>query len=92
MTRLMAVDFRGAEILGVELEGIVFVVFKPVVEAIGLAWHGQLERIKRDPVLSEGIRNRGKSRGNQAVAQRCLTIAGKYGTSGWFGTASREPR
>jgi DNA-binding LacI/PurR family transcriptional regulator len=38
------------------------------------------------------VGNRGKSRGNQAVAQRCLTIAGKYGTSGWFGTASREPR
>ena len=35
---------------------------------------------------------RGKSRGSQAVAQRCLTIAGKYGTSGWFGTARREPR
>ena len=25
---------------------------------------------------------RGKSRGCQAVAHRCLTIAGKYGTSG----------
>ena len=37
-------------------------------------------------------RKRGKSRGSQAVAQRCLTIAGKYGTSGWFGTARREPR
>ena len=35
---------------------------------------------------------RGKSRGSQAVAQRCVTIAGKYGTSGWFGTARREPR
>ena len=39
-----------------------------------------------------GISKRGKSRGSQAVAQRCLTIAGKYGTSGWFGTARREPR
>ena len=38
------------------------------------------------------VRKRGKSRGSQAVAQRCLTIAGKYGTSGWFGTARREPR
>src|SRR5713101_889904 len=35
---------------------------------------------------------RGKSRGCQAVAQRCLTIVGKYGMSGWFGTASRDPR
>jgi hypothetical protein len=56
MTKIMAVDFRGAEIVGVELEGVVFVVLKPVVEAMGLAWNGQLERIKRDPVLSEGMR------------------------------------
>ena len=38
------------------------------------------------------IGKRGKSRGSQAVAHRCLMIAGKYGTSGGFGTASREPR
>jgi hypothetical protein len=56
MTRLLAVDFRGAEILGIELDGTAYVVFKPVVEAIGLSWHGQLERVKRDQVLSEGIR------------------------------------
>ena len=50
------------------------------VKASGLRW------------LSAMLRKRGKSRGSQAVAQRCLTIAGKYGTSGWFGTAKREPR
>ncbi|MFY9830440.1 MAG: hypothetical protein WAK69_17920 [Rhodoplanes sp.] len=44
-----------------------------------------------DPAKKEK-RKRGKSRGSQAVAQRCLTIAGKYGTSGWFGTSRREPR
>ena len=52
-------------------------------------------RFSRPPkglVLVWGFRKRGKSRGSQAVAQRCLTIAGKYGTSGWFGTARREPR
>ena len=43
-------------------------------------------------LLRRRPRKRGKSRGSQAVAQRCLTIAGKYGTSGWFGTARREPR
>ena len=42
--------------------------------------------------VTSDICKRGKSRGSQAVAQRCLTIAGKYGTSGWFGTARREPR
>ena len=49
---------------------------------------GAAEKIR----FSSSIRKRGKSRGSQAVAQRCLTIAGKYGTSGWFGTARREPR
>jgi P22_AR N-terminal domain len=56
MTRIIAVDFRGAEILGVELEGVFYVVLKPVVEALGLAWNGQLERVKRNQVLSEGMR------------------------------------
>ena len=55
------------------------------------------EKIMSLPVASIAglrakVRKRGKSRGSQAVAQRCLTIAGKYGTSGWFGTARREPR
>jgi hypothetical protein len=56
MNRLMVVNFRGTEILNVQLEDCVFVVLKPVVEAMGLAWNGQLERIKRDPVLREGMR------------------------------------
>lgn len=30
--------------------------------------------------------------GSQAVAQRCLTIAGRCGIAGWLGTSSREPR
>ena len=56
MNRLMTANFQGAEILGVELDGEVYIVLKPLVEAIGLAWNGQLERIKRDPVLREGMR------------------------------------
>jgi len=30
-----------------------FVVMRPIVEALGLSWSGQLERIKRDEVLAE---------------------------------------
>lgn len=30
-----------------------FVAMKPIVEALGLSWVGQLQRIKRDPVLDE---------------------------------------
>ena len=50
------------------------------------------EKTPLDQLLNDAARKRGKSRGSQAVVQRCLTIAGKYGTSGWFGTARREPR
>src|SRR6266478_735241 len=32
--------------------------------------------------------NRGKRRGGQPEAQRCLTILGRYGISGWPGMAS----
>jgi P22_AR N-terminal domain len=56
MNKMMTANFQGTEILGVQLDGAVFVVLKPLVEAMGLAWHGQLERIKRDEVLYEGIR------------------------------------
>ena len=33
-----------------------FVVMRPIVEALSLSWAGQLERIKRNEVLSEGVR------------------------------------
>lgn len=56
MTKFMTTNFRGTEVLGVEYDGIVFVVLKPLAEAMGLAWNGQLERIKRNEVLREGMR------------------------------------
>jgi len=56
MNKMMTANFQGTEILGVQLDGAVFVVLKPLVEAMGLAWNAQLERIKRDEVLYEGMR------------------------------------
>ena len=35
--------------------GIIYIPCKPICEAIGVAWHGQLEKIKQDEVLSEAI-------------------------------------
>ncbi len=32
------------------------VAIKPMIEAMGLTWHGQFQRIKRHPVLNKGIR------------------------------------
>lgn len=34
-------------------DGEIYVALRPIVEALGLDWAGQYQRIKRDPVLSE---------------------------------------
>lgn len=50
------VPFHDYQILTVREGDTVIVPLKPVVDAVGLAWHGQFERINRHPVLSKGIR------------------------------------
>ncbi len=52
----MEAEFYGAKLYGSRVGNAVYVALKPIVEAMGVAWHGQLERVKRDPILSEGIR------------------------------------
>ncbi|MGE4430896.1 MAG: phage antirepressor N-terminal domain-containing protein [Sphingobium sp.] len=55
--RFEIVPFNEQQLLTVQdSDGAVRVVIKPICEGMGLAWHGQFERIKRHPVLSEGIR------------------------------------
>lgn len=46
------VPFDGDELTAVELQGELHVALKPICDAIGLDWSGQLQRIKRDPILS----------------------------------------
>ena len=65
---------------------------KDCAPVAGKSTLNRVELSQLAPTRYHKIGKRGKSRGSQAVAQRCLTIAGKYGTSGWFGTARREPR
>lgn len=55
MTKIMVVNFRGDELYGVELAGIIYVALKPIVAAMGLDWNGQYQRVKRDEILSEGM-------------------------------------
>lgn len=55
MTNAMTVNFHGTVLYGAREDDLVYVALKPIVEAIGLVWQGQLERVKRDPVLREGI-------------------------------------
>lgn len=50
------VPFHDHEILTVREGEDIIVPLKPVVDAIGLAWNAQFERVKRHPVLSKGIR------------------------------------
>jgi hypothetical protein len=55
MTNIVAVDFRGDTLFGFKEGDDTFVGLKPMVEAMGLDWSAQYRRVKRDPILSEGI-------------------------------------
>jgi hypothetical protein len=55
MGQIITVNFRGDELYGFERDDGVFVALRPIVEAMGLDWSGQLQRLKRDPILSEGV-------------------------------------
>ncbi len=55
MNAVTTVNFHGNALYGAELKGDVFVALKPIVEGMGLAWQGQLQRVKRNPILREGI-------------------------------------
>lgn len=54
--RFEMVPFHQHQIMTVKTDSAVFVVMKPVVEALGLTWHGQYERMNRHPVIRRGIR------------------------------------
>ncbi|PJK07958.1 hypothetical protein CO610_07280 [Lysobacteraceae bacterium NML95-0200] len=55
MNKLVPVAFHGQTLLATTIEGKPFVALKPIAEAIGLQWEAQFKRIKRHPVLSEGM-------------------------------------
>jgi len=55
MGEIVTVNFRGDQLYGFKQDDGVFLALKPMVEAMGLDWSGQLQRIKRDPILSEGV-------------------------------------
>jgi len=55
MNSIVTVNFHGAEIYGFRSGDLVLIAIKPIVTAMGLDWPSQHKRIKRDPVLSEGV-------------------------------------
>jgi antirepressor protein len=55
MTTIITVNFRGDTLFGFEGDDGIFIALKPIVESMGLNWSGQMQRVKRDPILSEGM-------------------------------------
>lgn len=55
MNKIVTVNFRGAELYGLQAGGVVYVALKPIVEAMGLSWGSQYNRVQRNKILSEGI-------------------------------------
>lgn len=50
-----AVDFHGAHLPVVEIDGAPYVALKPICEALSVDWPAQRRRVMRNPVLSEGV-------------------------------------
>lgn len=55
MGNIVTVGFRQDTLFAVERDDGVFVAVKPITEALGMDWKSQLQRIKDDPILSEGM-------------------------------------
>lgn len=54
--RFELVPFHEHQIMTMKTADAVNVIMKPIVESLGLTWHGQFERMNRHPVIREGIR------------------------------------
>jgi len=52
----VSINFHGTSIPTFNVEGVIRVAMKPICDTIGIAWNGQLERIKRHKVLGACIR------------------------------------
>lgn len=52
--RFELVPFDGRQLMTVSNSDGIFIVMKPVVEALGLAWEAQRQRIHRHPVIAKG--------------------------------------
>jgi hypothetical protein len=55
MGKIVTVDFHNDTLFAVERDDGVFIAIKPICDTLGLAWQKQLERLKRDTILAEGI-------------------------------------
>lgn len=53
---LIPIEFHSDTIFAVEQPDGIYIVAKPIAERFGMSWQGQHQRLKDDPVLSEGIK------------------------------------
>ncbi len=53
--KIITVDFGRDTLFALESNDGVYVALKPIVVAIGLDWSAQLQRVRRDAILSEGM-------------------------------------
>jgi hypothetical protein len=81
MGSLTTVEFRGDTLFAVERDDGVFVAVKPISERLGLVWSNQHRRIKRDPVLSEGMAMMAIPSAGGAQETTCLAL--RY-LNGWL--------
>lgn len=54
MSNITTVEFQGDTLFAVEREGVPFVAIGPICDALGINTRRQRDRIKDDPILSEG--------------------------------------
>lgn len=53
--QISTATFHGTTHFGFDGPDGIYVALKPIVTAIGLDWSAQFRRVKRDPILAEGI-------------------------------------
>ena len=49
---LVPVEFHGATLYAIDINGVYHVALKPISDALGLDWSAQFRRIKRHAVLA----------------------------------------
>lgn len=55
MSNIITVNFRNDTLFAVEREDGVFIALKPICDRLGLDWAAQLQRLKGDEILTEGM-------------------------------------
>lgn len=73
---LTPVEFHGATLSVILINGLPFVALKPICDDLGISWVGQLQRIKRHPVLSSSmcVTHTDAARGNHTLKSEVVML------------------